>query len=831
MYIAHIRESDGREQLLSAHCRNVAALCSRGAEIAGLSRLAELIGLTHDMGKATDEFADYLRAALRDDKANSPHHHAPTGAIYAYRRWFMRENASACERAAAQIAMLCILGHHAGLTDCLDVKGRSTLLKNMKDEAVPVHADEAIAWFLQNIADEAELDALFESACRELSALFHDLDRPSADTAVALGLISRLMLSALVDADRWDSACFEYDENPFEAASAPDWNALLNTFERFRRTHLSGEGEINRIRADISDLCWQKAASDTGVVTLSVPTGGGKTFSSLRYALRHAALNGQRRIFYIIPYNTILDQNARDIREALADYPSILEHHSNVVIESEDERRADRSAGRHSNAESEDEQADYKRLTERWDSDIILTSLVQFLNACYAAPNSAARRFHALTNAVLIFDEIQSLPKACKVLFERAIQFLTQYCRSTVVLCTATQPRLSLTPAPVELMPHVDALYERLKRVRYIPQLDADRTCASAGAEIARLLEEKSVLAILNTKAAAWSVYDEATRILRERGHALAAFDPLLPEDALADAARACSPDEILCVHMSTLLCPAHRKKLIAWIKAWLRAGRRVLCVSTALIEAGINVSFPVVIRDLAGLPSVVQAAGRANRNMEYGCGDVLIWNFPEEARALAHLEDVQHGADITRTFLNSASIDNDELDSPKMIENYFNQEARYIEEKQKFPVEVREDGLRKPCCLTELLGKNTQIVSGIGKYKSLKPLVLRQSFRTAGKYFYVIPDDTKSVIVPWGGGAELIAALNGEHDMREEIRLLRRAQAYSVNLYDNMYRRLKNAGVISPIGNSGVCALAEGFYSDAGGVSVEQEELELLMC
>ena len=829
MYIAHIRESDGKEQTLSSHCRNVAALCSRGAEIAGLSRLAELIGLTHDMGKATDEFADYLRAALRDDKAKSPHHHAPTGAIYAYRRWFMRENASACERAAAQIAMLCILGHPAGLPDCLDVKGKSTLLKNMKDEAVPVHADEAIAWFLQNIADEAELDALFESACRELSALFPDLDRPSADTAVALGLISRLMLSALVDADRWDSACFEYDENPFEAASAPDWNALLNTFERFRRTHLSGEGDINRIRADISDLCWQKAASDTGVVTLSVPTGGGKTFSSLRYALRHAALNGQRRLFYIIPYNTILDQNARDIREALADYPSILEHHSNVVIESEDERRADRSAGRHSNAESEDEQDTYKRLTERWDSDIILTSLVQFLNASYAAPNSAARRFHALTNAVLIFDEIQSLPKACKVLFERAIQFLTQYCRSTVMLCTATQPRLSLTPAPVELMPHVEALYERLKRVRYIPQLDADRTCASAGAEIARLLEEKSVLAILNTKAAAWSVYDEATRILRERGHALAAFDPLLPEDTLADAARACSPDEILCVHMSTLLCPAHRKKLIAWIKAWLRAGRRVLCVSTALIEAGINVSFPVVIRDLAGLPSVVQAAGRANRNMEYGCGDVLIWNFPEEARALAHLEDVQHGADITRTFLNSASIDNDELDSPKMIENYFNQEARYIEEKQKFPVEVREDGLRKSCYLTELLGKNTQIVSGIGKYKSLKPLVLHQSFRTAGKYFYVIPDDTKSVLVPWGGGAALIAALNGEHDMREEIRLLRRAQAYSVNLYDNMYRRLKNAGAISLIGNSGVCALAEGFYSDAGGVSVEQSELELL--
>ena len=824
MYIAHVRESDGKEQALSSHCRNVAALCSRGAEIVGLSKLAELIGLTHDMGKATDKFEDYLRAVLRNDKASSPHHHAPTGAIYAYRRWFMRENAPACERAAAQIAMLCILGHHAGLTDCLDVKGRSTLLEKM-EEAASVHADEAIAWFLQNIADEAELNALFESACRELNALFPDLDRPSADTAVVLGLISRLMLSALVDADRWDSACFEYDENPLEAAAAPDWNALLNTFEQFRRAHLSGEGEINRIRADISDLCWEKAASDTGVVTLSVPTGGGKTFSSLRYALRHAALNRQTRIFYIIPYNTILDQNARDIREALADYPSILEHHSNVVVDKEDEQRVDRSAGRHSNAESEDEQTAYKRLTERWDSDIILTSLVQFLNACYAAPNSAARRFHALTNAVLIFDEIQSLPKACKVLFERAIRFLTQYCRSTVVLCTATQPRLSLTPAPVELMPHVDALYEQLKRVRYIPQLDANRTCASAGAEIARLLEEKSVLVILNTKAAAWSVYDEAVRAFRERGHALVTFDPHLPEDALADAAMACPPDDALCVHMSTLLCPAHRKKLIAWIKAWLRAGRRVLCVSTALIEAGINVSFPVVIRDLAGLPSIVQAAGRANRNMEYSRGDVLIWNFPEEARALARLEDVQHGADITRGMLN-ASIYADALDSPATINRYFEREEEYIKDKQKFPA---TDDSGKKIYLTRLLGKNADAVQSASRFRSLKPLVLHQSFRTAGKYFYVISDNTKSVLVPWGGGAELIAALNGEHDMREEIQLLRRAQAYCVNLYDNMFKRLDDAGAISLIGNSGVYALADGYYSDAGGVSVEQSELELL--
>lgn len=178
-----------------------------------------------------------------------------------------------------------------------------------------------------------------------------------------------------------------------------------------------------------------------------LPTGAG--------SLRPERLpdNGQRRIFYIIPYNTILDQNAANIRTALNDYPSILEHHANVVLASEEEPPT------------------HRQLTGRWDSDIILTSLVQFLNACYAAPNTDARHMHALTNAVLIFDEIQSLPKHCKTLFARAITFLSACCGCTVVLCTAIQPLLDLPRAPRELMPDVACLYDRLRRVDYLPQL------------------------------------------------------------------------------------------------------------------------------------------------------------------------------------------------------------------------------------------------------------------------------------------------------------------------------------------------------------------------
>ena len=600
----------------------------------GLARLAELIGLMHDMGKATRRFEAYLSGKL----AVSPHHHAPAGAIYAYRRWFLRSGADACARATAQMIMLCIFGHHAGLSDCLDQNGWSPLLNGLETEAASVYVNEAIAWFLENVADADRLDALFEDACREFTALFPDLPKRGSRMDAALGLVCRLLLSILVDNDRWDAVCFEYGENPFALSDhTPDWDALLNTFENYRKTHLNCTEGVDRIRGEISDTCFEKALSSPGVYSLSVPTGGGKTYSSLRYALRHAAHNGHSRIFYIIPYNTILDQNAKDIREALDNYPSILEHHANVVIE------------------TESEQAAYKRLTERWDSDIILTSLVQFLNACYAAPNSAARRFHRLTNAVLIFDEIQALPKTCKILFERAIQFLSSYTHSTILLCTATQPRLSLASAPVELVPQVEALHEKLKRVCFIPQLDSARTYASAGERIAQLLEEKSVLAIINTKAAAWQVYLEAVQTLRRRGHAFVRFEKNLPLSDLREAARACPEDEILCVYMSMWLCPAHRIKLIAWIQAWLKAGRRVLCVSTALIEAGINVSFPVVIRDLAGLPSLVQAAGRANRNMEYGEGKVFIWDFSEETECLAAINaqkknrGKEEGASVTR--------------------------------------------------------------------------------------------------------------------------------------------------------------------------------------
>ena len=303
--IAHIRASDKKTQSLAEHCRNVSRLCKAYAEKFGVGQLAALIGLLHDIGKETSDFCAYLLDTLADANAVSPHNHAHTGAIFAYRRYFLPSEEGSCWRLTAQIVMLCVQGHHAGLADCWDCTGDSPLLRSLQANEARAHAAEASAWFVQNVASEAELDTLFDAACEEIAALFPDFSGDSTRQAVSAGLLCRLLLSVLVDADRWDAACFEYGENPFSEATPADWVSLLETFEHFRETNLNGTDGINRIRAEISDICDAKATAAPGIFTLTVPTGGGKTYASLRHALRHAQANGLRRIFYIIPYNTI----------------------------------------------------------------------------------------------------------------------------------------------------------------------------------------------------------------------------------------------------------------------------------------------------------------------------------------------------------------------------------------------------------------------------------------------------------------------------------------------------------------------------------------------
>lgn len=805
--IAHIRKNDKALQTLKEHSENVAVLCERSAEPLGLSKTAFFLGLLHDMGKATKEFEKYLLDSRDENSVSSPHHHSPTGAIFVFRRYFSDENADQFQRAAAQILALCILGHHAGLSDCLSENARSDFLDSIKKEEKNVHYDEATEWFFKNIKSEAEIDSLFEEAKNEIKVFISEKIGKNADETgcfFRLGMLTRLLLGILVDADRWDSACFEYNVSSTIQTPSPNWENLFERFEDFRKSELNACDEIGKIRSEISDECFSKAADKPGIYTLCVPTGGGKTYSSLRFALKHAAFHKKQRIFYIIPFNTILDQNAQDIRKALRNYPSILEHHSNVIMP------------------TEKEQDDYRRLTERWDSDIILTSLVQFMNACFSAPNTDARRLGRLTNAVLIFDEIQSLPKHCKTLFEQAIAFLCSCCGSTAILCTATQPKLDLTPKPENIIKNCENLFSKMKRVTYNCQFKKPLHNDEAAAKLAELLKEQSVLTIVNTKAVASDIYHEVVLRLPENGLKAVSAELGFTDEEIVKRAKESADNEVLCVHMSTLLCPAHRKKLIKWVKLWLKERVRVFCSSTALIEAGINVSFPLVVRSLTGLPSVVQAAGRANRSMEYDVGNVFIWELCDEN--LQYLNDISNGRDITRSMLFSENPS--DPDSPEQIELYFSREQDYTNEYKDYP-----RGKNKPS-LFSLLSDNITSQINAYSFKEDVSLVLKQSFRTAYREFEMIPQNTKTVVVPFEKGKEIIGRLESETSLPELRFLLRAAQAYSVSLPESTFNRL-NAGETQAIflaGDTGVYCLKDGYYDSNGGVSTERGELELML-
>ena len=813
--IAHICKS-GEEQSLKEHLEHVSSLCSFFSESVGVSAISKLIGLLHDMGKGTNAFQTYLRwRAEHDDAEPLPKHikhhkHAPTGAIYAYDRWFC--NGNPMQQRTAQIIVLCIYGHHTGLMDCVDQENPMRFQTLLEQDKNIIFYQEAVSYFLENIADEAHLDHLFASACEEfrqktealtLKQFTIEKGERYARSAFQAGMLTRFLLSVLIDADRWDSACFEYGRDSTKQSNpAPDWAQLSERYEAYARETFTGTGELDRKRQEISDLCVEKADGKTGIYRLSVPTGGGKTFASLRYAMKHARQNGQQRIFYIIPYNTILDQNAKDIREALGQYEGILEHHSNVMLEDD----------------TEEERLRYRQLTERWDSDVILTSMVQFLNALFRKENTNARRMHRLTNAVLIFDEIQALPRRCKGLFERAVTFLATCCHSTVLLCTATQLELKLPMKPEELMgteEELTALNRALKRVDYLPQIRPARSNQQAADGLFALLSEKaSVLMIANTKAAAWDIYDKTRELLKADDYELIEVLPGLQDEAIQEQAKHAENFEILCVYLSTLLCPAHRKEYIRWVINWTKGGGRALCVSTALIEAGINVSFPVVVRSLASLPSIVQAAGRCNRNREQAVGEVYIWELTEEK--LSKLKEIQQGQDISRMMIELWDREYDTLSDPEGIRLYFGKEQEYTKKEELFP--TKEEGIT----LVGLLSDNPKRTASLKK----KP-PMNQSFQEAGKTFEVIPQQTKPVIVPYREGEELIAQLNGSHTMEEEIRLVRQMQQYCVNLYDNVYRRLAGEDALYPVGESGIIALKKEYYSEESGIKTEAGELE----
>ena len=816
-FAAHHRKEDDEWQALLAHLTGVSALAQQFAGKLNLGKLGELIGLLHDFGKYSQDFQTYLKSAIGvlnqdedEDWVDSASlkgkvDHSTAGAQMI---WHALNGKGSMYSIAAQVASLCVASHHSGLIDCIAADearfGEDGFTKRMSKADEKVHLEEA-----QHVADPAVLARCFElladpvlidelTNLLDLVAQTNGANKGSGahGTFQQFGLVVRFLFSCLIDADRVDTANFEH---PRTARFRPTgtyigWPTLLQRLER----HLDAMPPLRAIdglRRDISNQCRDAASRPGGIYTLTVPTGGGKTLASLRFALRHAERRKLDRIIYVIPFTSIIDQNAQAVRQILE--PSfapedigrvVLEHHGSLTPDQQTWRE--------------------KLLCENWDAPVVYTTMVQFLESLFGSGTRGARRMHQLANAVLVFDEVQTLPIPCVHLFNNAVNFLAERCNSTVVLCTATQPLLhdaSLAARGAirlaeqhELMPDVQGLFEQLKRVDVRDRRKAGGWSHNEVAQlaIAEVSRAGSCLVIVNTKSAARQIFDIASTSL--------------------------DGDSIY--HMSTDMCPSHRKEELAKVRLRLTHREPILCISTQLIEAGVDVDFRVVIRFLAGLDSIAQAAGRCNRNGQPERGVVHIVNPQQEN--LGKLRDISIGREkaqhVMDDYAQAPGRYSDNLLGTEALADYF---RHYFFERQKdmsYSVPAKELGHDDD--LLNLLSVNKQAVNEHTARHAAPRLFFRQAFMTAGKAFKAIDAPTQGIIVPHGeDGKELINDLCTSFLVEKQFDLLRRAQQYTVNVFPHVLRKLKEAGALYEVKpDTRILCLNPRYYSPRFGLSTE---------
>ncbi len=585
---------------LSAHLKAVANAAGNHAQAFDAEILARSAGLLHDLGKAKPGFQAYLRG----ERGSEPH--SGEGARFA------AENLGPWGRLVAY----CIAGHHAGLANGIVPSERGK-------PATPLDV---------RLKQAERLDLPAGITLPELAGAPAPLaGLPNDDTAnFRLHFFTRMLFSALVDADFLETEAF-YDRVEGRARER-GWPGTLDNLAEALDAHLAGfgppAGAVNQLRAEILAHVRAQAAEPPGLFRLTVPTGGGKTLTSLAFALDHARRHGLSRVIYVIPYTSIVEQTAAVFREALKDDDAVLEHHSSFDWEELDDP-------------CEGERL--KLAAQNWDRPVIVTTAVQFFESLYANRPSKCRKLHRLAQSVIVLDEAQTLPLKLLRPCLAAVKELARGYGSTVVFCTATQPALLRGrdgdgfPAPEglapeearELAPDPPRLYAAFRRVRV---RDAGAIDDATLAE--RLRAQEQVLAIVNSTE-----------------HARALFGRLRE----ADGAR----------HLSTRMTAEHRRAVLADIRRRLAKGVPVRVVSTSLIEAGVDVDFPQVWRELAGIDSIAQAAGRCNRE-----------GWREEAKTFVFrtTEDFRPPADIEQFARIAAEVmvEHDDLLAPQAVRAYF---------------------------------------------------------------------------------------------------------------------------------------------------------------
>ncbi|WP_455252116.1 CRISPR-associated helicase Cas3' [Neisseria sp.] len=810
-FIAHVRQTDKCPQSVQTHLVETSELAKIFARKLNLEPVGELLGLMHDFGKYSRKFQKYIHDETGlfnpdlDDEESTPNgskvDHSTAGAQWVYRELRKFGAEQGIGELFGQMLGLCIASHHGeGLIDCLDGEGNPKWIKrfNKTDELTHLaeceqNADEVV----QQKAHELAGENLIRSLLKAVKLILSDSTTNDKIKEFYLGCLTRFLFSCLIDADRINSSDFEREAQKEVRCltEKSDWQSAINKLE----THLASfenRYPIDEIRRRISSDCLKRAVDSQGIYTLTVPTGGGKTLASLRYALHHAQKHNLDRIIYIIPYTSIIDQNAQAVREILGE-DWVLEHHSNL--------------------EPEKQSWQDKLLSENWDKPIVFTTMVQFLDAWFGGGTRGARHIHPMTNAVLIFDEIQTLPVKCVHLFCNVLNWLTTFGKSTAVLCTATQPLLGesgLRNFPEEKRETIAA--------RGLLRLPENAEIMGEHQDLDILFNELSRVEIrFNEKAGGWNVAEAGAFLLEQFQTTPSCLFIVNTKKWAQELYQYCQrqnvPPEAL-FHLSTNQCAAHRKAIFGTIKARLENKQPVICISTQLIEAGVDISMACVIRALGGLDSIAQAAGRCNRHGEKkGKGQVWVLNLQEQDFARI-LPDIQAGkTHAERVFRDFTGQD---ILQPVAMQRYF--EYYFYQRSDEMAYSIKNSATGS---LLDWLSDNALNPYGEKNNKRSKPLpLLMQSFKSAGRAFQAIDAPTHAVIVPYGKGAELIAKLCGEWDPKEMYDAKKKAQRYSVNVFPNVWDKLQKENTLhETIEGSGIYYLDERYYNDEFGLSLDE--------
>ena len=704
-YIAHKRE-DGEEQTIIEHLNNTAEMCSEFAKCIDLPEYGALVGKLHDIGKYSNEFQKRINGAtIAVD-------HSTAGAKEAFNHKLLT-------------ASLCIAGHHGGLPDVgamTSSESDPTLIGRIKK-----NVNDYSVWKTEQ--NDSELQKLKEPSAKDNTERFFRV---------------HMMFSALVDADFLDTERF-MSNGEVNRLKGDSLETLLDRLQNHISKWGNPQSKLNKLRTQMLYECIDSGKNDNDkLFTLTVPTGGGKTISSLAFALNYAVKHKKKRVIYVIPYTSIIEQNAEVFRNVLGK-GNVIEHHSNIEF----------------NKSYEETRVQEMLACENWDAPVIVTTAVQFFESLFSNKTSKNRKLHNIAESVVIFDEAQMLPVDYLYPCVTAMWQLVNSCKTTVVLCTATQPSLesffkasskSNMPFRIkEICPTATKVTDDFLRAKFLydGKLEDDELAL-------KINENKQVLCIVNKKSHAKNLYSLIG-----------------------------SSDENF--HLSTYMYPVHRKNVIAEIKKRLNNNENCRVISTSLIEAGVDIDFPTVYRAISGIDSILQAGGRCNRENKRSVDESIVHIFDTEQIGRYQ----QMNTSVARDVINKYR---DKIYLPEAVKMYFDNLYYYRN-----------------------ADKSMSAFDRNGIIKSIEAF----EFKTVSENFKIIDNNTKTLYIPTPDNKAEIEALRKGNYSRE---LFRKLQQYSLNLYNYDFEKLNDISAVEVVDGTFYILANPDYYDNKTGLIIPEQ-------